>query len=78
MRIGENVAFADEHTSGHEFVGKVIALGSNFLSAGEEQATLNSRPALYLVLKAEDKVVSPFTVSCGECRYVRASSFLDR
>ena len=56
------------HTSGHEFVGEIIELGSNFLSAGGEQATPGGRPALYSTLKVGDKVVSPFTVSCGECR----------
>ena len=59
----------NRHTSGHEFVGEVIALGSNFLSVGGEQATSNGRPVLYSTLKVGDKVVSPFTVSCGECRY---------
>ena len=60
------------HTSGHEFVGHVIALGSNFLSVGGEKAGLTGRPELYSTLKVGDKVVSPFTVSCGECQYVLA------
>ena len=63
----------DRHTSGHEFVGEVIALGSNFSSVTGEKAALTSRPALYSTLKVEDKVVSPFTVSCGECRYANLS-----
>ena len=58
------------HTSGHEFVGEIVALGLNFLSANGEQATPNGRPALYSTLRVGDKVVSPFTVSCGECQYV--------
>lgn len=57
------------HTPGHEFVGEVVALGSNFLSVSGEQAKVDDRPALYSTLKVGDKVVSPFTVSCGECRY---------
>lgn len=58
------------HTSGHEFVGHVVALGVNFLSVnGEAQSTQKGRPVLYSTLKVGDKVVSPFTVSCGECRY---------
>ena len=63
----------DRHTSGHEFVGEVIALGSNFFSVNGEKAALTSRPILYSTLKVGDKVVSPFTVSCGECRYVNLS-----
>jgi threonine dehydrogenase-like Zn-dependent dehydrogenase len=59
----------DRHTSGHEFVGNVVALGSNFLSVSGDRATSTGRPVLYSTLKLGDKVVSPFTVSCGECRY---------
>ncbi|KAF9788612.1 chaperonin 10-like protein [Thelephora terrestris] len=59
------------HTSGHEFVGEVVALGSNFLAVGGEQAASNGRPVLYSTLKVGDRVVSPFTVSCGECRPCR-------
>lgn len=40
------------------------------------------RPGLYSALHIGDKVVSPFTVSCGECQYalcvVNALSFLTR
>lgn len=66
------ITYLGRHTSGHEFVGNVVALGSNFLSVNEEKAGLTSRPVLYSTLKVGDKVVSPFTVSCGECRYVLA------
>ncbi|TBU25558.1 alcohol dehydrogenase [Dichomitus squalens] len=50
---------------GHEIVGEVVALGSSFCpdSIG--------RPELYSTLKVGDKVVSPFTVSCGECHFCR-------
>ncbi|KAI0642468.1 chaperonin 10-like protein [Trametes meyenii] len=52
-------------TCGHEIVGEVVALGPNFHpgSAG--------RPELYSTLHVGDKVVSPFTVSCGECHFCR-------
>jgi len=50
---------------GHEFTGEVIALGANF------QPGVTGRPDLYATLKVGDKVVSPFTVSCGECHYCR-------
>lgn len=49
---------------GHEFIGEVIALGENF------HPGVTGRPPLYATLKVGDKVVSPFTVSCGECQYV--------
>lgn len=62
----------DRHTAGHEFVGDVIALGSNFLSVSVEKTGSVGRPVLYSTLKVGDKVVAPFTVSCGECRYVLA------
>ncbi|KAI0087451.1 chaperonin 10-like protein [Irpex rosettiformis] len=54
-----------EMICGHEFIGTVIALGSNFgvLATG--------RPSLYATLKLGDKVVAPFTVSCGECHFCR-------
>ncbi|EDR13725.1 uncharacterized protein LACBIDRAFT_244943 [Laccaria bicolor S238N-H82] len=48
------------HTCGHEFIGEVVSLGSNF-----------GRPALYAQLKVGDRVVSPFTVNCGECSVCR-------
>ncbi|KZP26293.1 hypothetical protein FIBSPDRAFT_351234 [Athelia psychrophila] len=53
---------------GHEFIGEVVALGDSFTS---ESAPKGGRPALYTSLKVGDKVVSPFTVSCGECHYCR-------
>lgn len=49
---------------GHEFIGEVVALGANF------QPGVTGRPHLYSTLKVGDEVVSPFTVSCGECQYV--------
>ncbi|KAI0716081.1 chaperonin 10-like protein [Fomitopsis betulina] len=51
---------------GHELIGQVVALGSSF-SPG---AALG-RPELYSTLQVGDKVVSPFTVSCGECHFCR-------
>jgi len=62
----------DRHTSGHEFVGEVVVLGSSFLAMNGDEAVLAGRPVLYSTLKVGDRVVSPFTVSCGECRYVLA------
>ena len=53
------------HTCGHEFIGEVIELGSSYGAASAK-----GRPALYSNLKVGDKVVSPFTVNCGECQYV--------
>ncbi|KAG2758093.1 hypothetical protein P692DRAFT_20813638 [Suillus brevipes Sb2] len=47
---------------GHEFIGQVVALGANFHSSS------TGRPHLYSTLHVGDKVVSPFTVSCGECQ----------
>ena len=41
-------------------------MGSSFHSGSPP-----SRPALYASLKIGDKVVSPFTISCGECEYGR-------
>ena len=67
--IIDDVSCSNRHTSGHEFVGEAIALGSSFLSVSGEQAVRTGRPVLYSTLKVGDKVVSPFTVSCGECRY---------
>ncbi|KAK7687146.1 hypothetical protein QCA50_009649 [Cerrena zonata] len=52
-------------TSGHEFVGEVIALGESF------KPGVSGRPSLYSTLQVGDKVVSPFTVSCGECHFCR-------
>lgn len=42
----------------------MIALGAGFHPGS------TNRPHLYSTLKVGDKVVSPFTVSCGECQYV--------
>lgn len=50
--------------TGHEFVGEVVALGSSY------SPNATDRPALYSTLKVGDKVVSPFTSSCGECQCV--------
>jgi threonine dehydrogenase-like Zn-dependent dehydrogenase len=46
---------------GHEFIGEIVALGSSF------GANSQGRSELYSSLKVGDKVLSPFTVSCGEC-----------
>lgn len=54
---------------GHEFIGEVIALGESF---GPDAS---GRPSLYSTLKIGDKVVAPFTVSCGECQYVAPAIF---
>ncbi|KAF8630891.1 hypothetical protein AX17_005249 [Amanita inopinata Kibby_2008] len=53
------------HTCGHEFIGEVVALGSNF---GPQS---KGRAPLYSTLKVGDRVVSPFTVNCGECHVCR-------
>ncbi|KAF8073680.1 alcohol dehydrogenase [Lyophyllum atratum] len=53
------------HTCGHEFIGEITALGSSF------GANAQGRPKLYSNLKVGDKVVSPFTVNCGECHVCR-------
>ncbi|GLB38306.1 putative alcohol dehydrogenase [Lyophyllum shimeji] len=53
------------HTCGHEFIGEVVSLGSNY------GANVQGRPKLYSSLKVGDKVVSPFTVNCGECHVCR-------
>ncbi|KZT64642.1 hypothetical protein DAEQUDRAFT_678176 [Daedalea quercina L-15889] len=50
---------------GHELIGEVVALGSSFHPGA------TGRPELYSSLKVGDKVVSPFTVSCGECHFCR-------
>ncbi|KIM78518.1 hypothetical protein PILCRDRAFT_98402 [Piloderma croceum F 1598] len=59
-------AVKESMVCGHEFIGEVLALGANFKSQGQ-----TNRPALYSSLKVGDKVVSPFTVSCGECHFCR-------
>ncbi|KAJ7857774.1 chaperonin 10-like protein [Mycena leptocephala] len=53
------------HTSGHEFMGTIVELGSSY------GAHSQGRPGLYATLKVGDKVVSPFTVNCGECNVCR-------
>ncbi|KAJ7465283.1 chaperonin 10-like protein [Mycena latifolia] len=53
------------HISGHEFIGEVVELGSNYGVHSQ------GRPELYSTLKVGDKVVSPFTVNCGECNVCR-------
>lgn len=58
--------FNESMICGHEFIGEVVALGASFSS----QAQAN-RPALYSNLKVGDKIISPFTVSCGECHFCR-------
>ncbi|EKM57942.1 uncharacterized protein PHACADRAFT_116423 [Phanerochaete carnosa HHB-10118-sp] len=50
---------------GHEFVGTVVEMGGSFGSHAQQ------RPELYRTLRLGDKVVSPFTVSCGECHFCR-------
>ena len=50
--------------TGHEFVGEVVALGSSYSPDAKD------RPPLYSTLRIGDKVVSPFTSSCGECECV--------
>ncbi|KAK7048110.1 chaperonin 10-like protein [Favolaschia claudopus] len=54
------------HTSGHEFIGEVVELGASYGSHSPK-----GRPELYATLKVGDKVVSPFTVNCGECSVCR-------
>ncbi|EAU85885.1 alcohol dehydrogenase [Coprinopsis cinerea okayama7 len=56
---------SEVHTCGHEFIGEVVALGSSF---GKD---VKGRPALYSSLKVGDRIVSPFTVNCGECSVCR-------
>ncbi|TFK70402.1 alcohol dehydrogenase [Pluteus cervinus] len=53
------------HTCGHEFIGEVVSLGSTYGTSAP------GRPSLYSSLKIGDKVVSPFTVNCGECHPCR-------
>lgn len=53
------------HTCGHEFIGEVVSLGSSY------KPSTKGRPKLYSSLKVGDKVVSPFTVNCGECHVCR-------
>ncbi|KAJ7164748.1 chaperonin 10-like protein [Mycena crocata] len=53
------------HTSGHEFIGEIVELGSSY------GVHAQGRPELYATLKVGDKVVSPFTVNCGECNVCR-------
>lgn len=60
----------DPFVMGHEFVGEVVALGPNY---GLKE-TGNKRLESYTTLKVGDKVVSPFTTSCGECQCVFSST----
>jgi hypothetical protein len=48
-----------------------VALGSSF-----HPGSPPSRPALYASLKIGDKVISPFSISCGECQYAYFDSAL--
>ncbi|KAF9264509.1 alcohol dehydrogenase [Marasmius fiardii PR-910] len=54
------------HGIGHEFIGTVVKLGENY---GPNVG--GGRPHLYKTLKVGDRVVAPFTVSCGECHVCR-------
>ncbi|KAK0464703.1 chaperonin 10-like protein [Desarmillaria tabescens] len=54
------------HTCGHEFIGEVIKLGSSFTAHAQRL------PSLYAKLKIGNKVVCPFTTSCGECQMCRS------
>lgn len=54
-----------ELIGGHEFIGVVVEMGNSFSPDTE------GRPELYRTLRIGDKVVSPFTVSCGECHFCR-------
>ncbi|KAI0031854.1 chaperonin 10-like protein [Vararia minispora EC-137] len=56
----------EPHVCGHELIGHVVALGSSFGPNAPRE-----RPALYATLKLGDKVVVPFTISCGECEFCR-------
>ncbi|KAJ3900175.1 chaperonin 10-like protein [Lentinula edodes] len=57
------------HITGHEFIGEVVKLGSNY-GPNAAQST-SGRPNLYATLSVGDKVVAPFTVNCGECHVCR-------
>ncbi|THU85244.1 alcohol dehydrogenase [Dendrothele bispora CBS 962.96] len=65
LHVYRGSGLTKDHTIGHEFLGVVVKLGSNF---GKQDQT---RPALYATLKVGDKVVAPFTVNCGECHVCR-------
>ncbi|KAK0244396.1 alcohol dehydrogenase [Armillaria nabsnona] len=54
------------HTCGHEFIGQVVKLGSSFSVHSQRF------PTLYANLRIGDKVVCPFTTSCGECQVCRS------
>ncbi|KAJ8582369.1 hypothetical protein M405DRAFT_776598 [Rhizopogon salebrosus TDB-379] len=58
-------ALTEPCVMGHEFIGEVVALGASF------HPSSTGRPHLYSSLRVGDKVVSPFTVSCGECHFCR-------
>ncbi|KAE9405739.1 alcohol dehydrogenase [Gymnopus androsaceus JB14] len=57
------------HITGHEFIGEVIKLGSNYGPNAAQPAS--GRPDLYATLNVGDKIVAPFTVNCGECHVCR-------
>ncbi|KAJ4481937.1 chaperonin 10-like protein [Lentinula aciculospora] len=61
--------FTKIHTTGHEFIGEVVKLGSNYGQNAVQPTT--GRPNLYATLSVGDKVVAPFTVNCGECHVCR-------
>ncbi|KAJ3762110.1 chaperonin 10-like protein [Lentinula raphanica] len=57
------------HVTGHEFIGEITKLGSNYGPNAVQSTT--GRPNLYATLNVGDKVVAPFTVNCGECHVCR-------
>ncbi|KAJ3830627.1 alcohol dehydrogenase [Lentinula raphanica] len=57
------------HVTGHEFIGEITKLGSNYGPSAVQSTT--GRPNLYATLNVGDKVVAPFTVNCGECHVCR-------
>ncbi|KAL0572981.1 hypothetical protein V5O48_008972, partial [Marasmius crinis-equi] len=57
------------HTCGHEFIGTVVKVGESYGVNVED----SDRPSLYSTLKVGDRIVAPFTVSCGECQFVFSS-----
>ncbi|KAI6027542.1 chaperonin 10-like protein [Pisolithus microcarpus] len=60
-RRSTSVVFAGTNLS-----EKVVELGSSF-----QPSVPRDRPSLYSTLKVGDRVISPFTVSCGECHFCR-------
>ncbi|KZV88609.1 hypothetical protein EXIGLDRAFT_722579 [Exidia glandulosa HHB12029] len=69
-----NEPFSGPFICGHEFVGRVVALGTSFLSANAS-ANVSGRPELYSTLSLGDRVISPFTSSCSECQACRLGFF---